>query len=536
MERRRPRWYGRSEAEFRHERGACMDRDTMNPDHSSGQKQTVWLLHDQMRRFAALTEDVTADVCVVGAGMAGLSTAYLLSREGRSVVVLEDGLVGSGETGRTTAHLSNAIDDRYIEIERLHGRTASRLVAESHTAAIERIQRTIQDENIACDFERLDGYLILSPEEKPDLLEAELVAAQRAGLTSVELLPSPPLAEVNRPCLRFPNQAMFHPTKYLAGLADALMRNGGRIYTETHATDITKEPPCEVKTHTGRTVRAQSVVVATNTPINEWVVMHSKQAPYRTYVVAAQIPRGSVPKGLYWDTQDPYHYVRLQRFNEQFDLLIIGGEDHKTGQAEDGDARHRRLIAWSKGWFPMLGAVMTRWSGQVMESVDGLGYIGGTPGQTGNVYLATGDSGMGMTHGTIASMLLTDLICGRQNPWSTIYDPSRLRPRSLSELASENVNVAAQYLDWLTPAEAKSPEEIAPGQGAVIRKGLRKLAVYRDADGGVHQRSAVCPHLRCIVKWNKVEQTWDCPCHGSRFDPYGKVLNGPANSDLPIES
>jgi glycine/D-amino acid oxidase-like deaminating enzyme/nitrite reductase/ring-hydroxylating ferredoxin subunit len=384
----------------------------------------------------------------------------------------------------------------------------------------------------------VDGYLILSPQDNPDLLEEELAAAQRAGLAGLELLKSSPLTQGS--CLRFPNQGQCHPMKYLEGLAGAIVRNGSQIHTETHVTDLTKGSnkgsPIAVKTDSGRTVRAQSVVVATNTPVNDWVVMHLKQAPYRTYAFAAQIPRGSVPKALYWDTQDPYHYVRLQRFNDQFDLLIVGGEDHKTGQAEDAEARHQRLIAWSKQWFPMLGAIMSRWSGQVMESVDGLAYIGGTPGETANVYIATGDSGMGMTHGTIAGVLLTDLICGRPNPWSAVYDPSRLRPSAISELASENVNVVAQYVDWLTPGDVKSVDEIPAGHGAVMRKGLKKLAVYRDRDGRPHERSAVCPHLGCIVTWNGVEQTWDCPCHGSRFDPYGKVLNGPANSDLPEES
>jgi glycine/D-amino acid oxidase-like deaminating enzyme/nitrite reductase/ring-hydroxylating ferredoxin subunit len=499
---------------------------------TSGKQRSIWLSHDEGERSCgALSADITADVCVVGAGIAGMSTAYLLSREGLAVAVLDDGKIGSGETGRTTAHLTNVIDDRYEEIERLHGERGAKLAAESHAAAIDRIEQIVRDEQISCDFERLDGYLILSPGDPPDLLDRELAAARRAGVEG-ELLPAAPLANVKRPCIRFPRQAQFHPMKYLLGLAAAIQKRGGQIYTGTHVTEIRKGSPAEVITETGRVVRAKSVVVATNTPVNDWVVMHTKQAAYRTYVVTARIARGIVPKGLYWDTQDPYHYVRLQRLDDQADVLIVGGEDHKTGQAEDTRDAHPRLLDWMRQWFPMAETIIATWSGQIMETIDGLAYIGRNPGDSQNVYIATGDSGMGMTHGTIAGMLLTDLIQGRTNRWAELYDPARVRARAASEFASENVNVAKQYLKWLTPGEISSSAEISPGEGCVMRRGMKKIAVYRDDRGDIHERSAVCPHLGCIVNWNTAEQTWDCPCHGSRFDPYGKVLNGPANTDL----
>jgi glycine/D-amino acid oxidase-like deaminating enzyme/nitrite reductase/ring-hydroxylating ferredoxin subunit len=440
------------------------------------------------------------------------------------------GFIGSGETGRTTAHLSNVIDDRYTEIERLHGERGARLAAESHTAAITCIEDTVSKEGISCDFQRVDGHLILSPEHEEQLLLEEQAAAQRAGLTKVELLKQAPLSRVDRPCLRFPQQAQFHPLGYVAALADLIVKHGGQIYTQTHATDITDGPTVRVKTASGLTVESKAVVVATNTPINDRVAIHTKQAAYRSYVVGFIIPRESVPRGLYWDTQDPYHYVRLQRYNDSEDVLIVGGEDHKTGQADDTD-RHSRLIAWARGWFPMATMAAFQWSGQIMESIDGLAFIGRNPGDH-NVYVATGDSGMGMTHGTIAGMVLADLIGGRANPWAELYDPARVRVRAATEFARENINVAGQYMRWVKPGEVESPEEIFPGQGAIVSKGATKLAVYRDSAGRAHMRSAVCPHLRCIVTWNGNEQTWDCPCHGSRFDRYGKVLNGPSNTDL----
>jgi Rieske Fe-S protein len=244
-----------------------------------------------------------------------------------------------------------------------------------------------------------------------------------------------------------------------------------------------------------------------------------------------------VPKALYWDTKDPYHYVRIQDLSDDpnhpdHDLLIVGGEDHKTGQASDHAERHRALESWARERFPMMQAVEFRWMGQVQETIDGLGFLGKNPLDEGNVYVATGDSGMGMTHGTIAGMIITDLIAGRENPWAKLYDPSRKPVKAIEEFVKENANVARQYADWLTRGDVADAEDVAPGCGAVIRKGFSKVAAYRDEKGKLHEMSAVCPHLKCIVAWNSDDQTWDCPCHGSRFDRFGEVVVGPAGSGL----
>ena len=248
------------------------------------------------------------------------------------------------------------------------------------------------------------------------------------------------------------------------------------------------------------------------------------------------IPSGSIEPALFWDTLDPYHYVRIHRQvsarEGEHSVLIVGGEDHKAGQADDGEARYARLEAWAREHFPMMNAVVFRWSGQVMESVDGLAFIGRNPGDPDNLYIATGDSGMGMTHGTIAGLLITDLIMKRESPWSSLYDPSRRPVRAAGEFIRESLNVAAQYTDWVTGGDVETEAQIPHAQGAVLRDGLTKIAIYRDAQGELHKCSAVCPHLGCIVAWNHAENTWDCPCHGSRFDKFGKVLNGPATSDL----
>jgi glycine/D-amino acid oxidase-like deaminating enzyme/nitrite reductase/ring-hydroxylating ferredoxin subunit len=492
-------------------------------------------------------DGLSEDVCVVGAGIAGLSTAYLLLKEGRSVVVLDEGPVAAGQSERTSAHLASAVDDRFYEVERLHGVEGSRASYEGNAAGIDLIERISRTEGIDCDFRRIDGYLFPLPDDPPDELDKELAAAHRAGFRDVRKLDRADLAgcAVHGPCLVFPRQARFHPLKYLYGLTAAVERLGGRIYTGCRVTGVTgadpkQGTPAQADIDSGKIkVTAKSaVVVATNTPapINDWFGIYTKQAAYRTYVVALGVPRGAVADVLWWDNGDPYHYVRREaadppppgRHGE--DLLIVGGEDHKTGQLPAGTDPFASLEAWARKTFPVVGDVVRRWSGQVQEPADYVAYIGRALTGGENVYVATGDSGMGLTHGSLAALILTDQIMGRPNPWEKTFDPAR---KTLDrDFVKENANTVAQYADWITGGDVKSELEIAPCEGRVMREGLSKVAVYRDEQDHIHKCSAVCTHLQCIVQWNPYEKTWDCPCHGSRFDPYGKVLMGPAVDDL----
>jgi glycine/D-amino acid oxidase-like deaminating enzyme/nitrite reductase/ring-hydroxylating ferredoxin subunit len=506
---------------------------------TSGSSISYWTDSIEPIYFQPLSTDLESDILIVGGGIAGLSVAYCLSKKGHKVVLIEDGFIGSGETGRTTAHIVNALDDRYFEIENKFRKETARLAAESHTAAIDFIERVVEDENIECEFKRVDGYLFLHPSDKMKTLEDEYEATQRAGIKTTILNRVPQIDYEQGPCLAFPRQAQFHPMKYLRGLTEAIIKNGGQIYTETRAEEIEKN---NVKAN-GFDIKADKIVVATNTPVNDWMTMHTKQHPYRTYVIGCLIPKGTLTPALWWDTgnmnspwpNEPYHYVRTEPFNEDFDLLICGGEDHKTGQPDKENIpeedRFVALIGWARLRFPMITDIAYKWSGQVLEPVDSLAFIGRNPGEE-KTFIATGDSGNGMTHGTIAGMLISDLITGKQNPWAEIYDPSRITLKATGHFIKEASNMAVQYLDYLSPGDVKSINDVPAGTGAIINLGAKKAAVYRDEKNVLHAYSAICPHLGCVVRWNASEHSFDCPCHGSRFTCNGKLVNGPAINDL----
>jgi len=499
----------------------------------SGTTVSVWMDTAQRSVYVSLNESITCDVCIIGAGITGLSCGYLLTKEGKTVVILDDGLIAGGETERTTAHITNVLDDRYFEIERIHGLDKTRLVKESETAAIDKIESIVKSEQIDCDFTRLDGYLFLAPDSATDVLSRELDTLKRIGYIDVELMKRLPQLKNAPPALRFPNQAQFHVWKYLNGLCQAVTADGGKIFQETHVESIEDGALVKVKTTAGNIVTAKSVIVATNSPVTDFVAVHTKQAAYRTFVIGIRVKKGSVPAGLYWDTAEPYHYVRLQDINGAPDseILIVGGEDHKTGQENDADKRFDRLEEWARQVLQVSGEVKYRWSGQVYEPVDGLSFIGKDPEHGANVYIATGDGGTGMTHATMAALILSDLIMGRQNPWAEVYQPTRKSVGSLTEFLKENVNAVSQYAQNVLPAEI-TLEGIANDEGAVMSRGLEKIAVFRDKNGQLQEYSALCPHLKGVLNWNSCEKSWDCPLHGSRFTATGEVIDGPANSNM----
>ncbi|MFC4929855.1 FAD-dependent oxidoreductase [Massilia sp. GCM10023247] len=501
--------------------------------NTNGSSTSAWMATASVPAYPPLQGDVRAEVCVIGAGIAGLTCAYLLAREGREVLLIDALGVGAGETGRTTAHFFPP-DEWYAGLEQSFGANTARLVADSYAAATGLVESIVAREHIDCAFERLDGYLYALPGNGFKDFEKERDAALRAGVQA-ELLPRVPgLSFDTGFCVRYPGQAQFHPLKYLAGLAEAFVRMGGKIHGGTAAHEIEDWRSVQLVKAEGATIRVESVVVATNTPFNHRVVMHTKQAGYRTYVIALKVPQGTVPRILLWDTGDPYYYVRLAspEPGAGYELLVVGGADHKVGQDSHPEHRYDEIERWVREHFPMAQDVAFRWSGEVMEPNDRMAYLGRDPVGGKHRYLITGDSGNGMTHCTAGAMLVADLIAGRANPWQAIYDPARKGLHGIGDFVAEQANIAAQYGDWLSAGEVDSAAAIARGEGAIVRDGMHKLAVYRDDTGDLHALSATCTHLGCVVHWNSAERSWDCPCHGSRFDLEGRVLHGPAAKAL----
>lgn len=463
----------------------------------------------------------STDVCIVGGGIAGLTTAYLLIKAGKEVAVIDDGLIAGGETCRTTAHLSNAIDDRIYRIEEWHGKEKAKLAVESHTAAVDKIEEIVKKEKIDCGFSRLDGFLFEADKDGDDDLDKEFEAAQRCGI-DVEWADT----RFGR-AIKFPRQGQFHILEYLQGVARAITRDGGELISQTHVNEWTGADDPRVVTNKGD-IHADKIVLATNYPLMS--KMFAELPAYRTYAIGLVL-KNDIEPALFWDTGDPYIYVRTAKTDEG-SILIVGGEDHRTGQADNGYARFRKLEEWAYRHFSEAGEVKYRWSGQFMETHDGLAFLGRYSDDEPNVFLITGDSGMGMTHGTIGGMLVSDLILEKKNPWTDVFDPSRLATQSIKEAVPEVIASTLPYKDWVTGGDVDSVDEIAPGDGAVIRKGASKIAVYRDEEGELHVRSAVCTHMDCIVRFNSLERTWDCPCHGSRFSTDGCVINAPAITPL----
>ncbi len=494
------------------------------------QHRSIW--HDFPGvNFPQLDENLTVDTCVIGAGIVGLSVAYQLLKRGLKVAIVDRFGVGEGETGLTSAHLSSALDDGFANLKRWHGLEGLRKAFNSHNWAIVEIEKIAEENGILCDFKYVDGYTFLDPETKAAHLTNEMQVAKEAGGLLIDYVPN--LEKFNLgPALKFPRQAQFHPLKYLIGLTRAVSEKGAQIFAHTAVKSFSALDN-EVTTEQGYKIRALDFVVASNVPINDRFKLHTKLRPNRTYIVAFEVPRDFGEDVLLWDTADPYHYVRFYDDEDRkARVMIVGGEDHKVGQEPDPNSRFEKLIAWTHRTFPAVQAPpFATWSGQIIEPDDGLAFIGRNPGDE-NIYICTGDSGHGLTHGTIAGRLICDLITRVPNPWEALYDPSRLTWRSAGHFLRNNLNTAIQYTDYITAGHGQSVADISEGQGAILSRGLEKEAVYRDESGVLHRFSAVCPHMKCIVQWNAAEKTWDCPCHGSRFDRYGQVLNGPALSGL----
>jgi glycine/D-amino acid oxidase-like deaminating enzyme/nitrite reductase/ring-hydroxylating ferredoxin subunit len=499
--------------------------------------QSYWLETARLPKFPPLKRNLTVDVVVVGAGIVGVTAAYLLKQRGHRVALLERRRCGGVDTGYTTAHLTCVTDSRLHSLVRTFGKDHARAVWEAGLASLDQIVANIRREEIDCDFNWVPGYLHAAPKESANArrgLMQDSMLAQELGFDA-EFLEAVPYFEV--PGVKLPHQARFHPLKYLAGLLNRIPGKGSHVFEQTEATQFSEEP--RVVTAGGHKIRCAYVVLATHTPLmgNTALIpatfLQSRLYPYTSYVLGAKMAKGLIPDALFWDTTEPYYYLRLDP-QGRFDYLIFGGEDHKTGQASDTESVYRRLEGALSQRIPEARPTH-RWSGQVIETNDGLPFMGETAERQ---FMITGCSGNGMTLGTIGALMAVDAFEHRKNPWSELFDPHRKKVRGGTwNYLRENRDYPYYLLrDWLGRSDGTSLRALKRNEGKILNLDGRKVAAYRDVKGHVTLRSPVCTHLKCIVGWNNAEKTWDCPCHGSRFTPTGEVLAGPAEANLePVQ-
>lgn len=491
-------------------------------------RSSLWTESALLPEFPALEQDLDTDVLVVGGGIAGVTAALVLARAGKQVALIEARRVGSGETGHTTAHLTEIIDTGYHALESKFGKEGAQLAAASSRAAIDRMEAFVDELAIECSFTRVPAYLFARNEQQRRELATELESLSRVvpHAAWAELFPLP--LEIAG-AVRIERQARIHPLKYLAGLVRAFVAAGGTVFESTRLLDVADGSPCRVPTP-GSVITAKDVLVLTNSPVSSRFAFHTKIASYRTYALALRL-RTAFPDALFWDMDSPYHYVRKQE-SPLGSFVIVGGEDHKTGQREDSAASYEALGEWAATHFGPL-EIEARWSGQVVEPADGLPFIGKNADDE-HVYTATGFSGNGMTFGTLAGLILADDLLGQKSPWAELYDSNRKKPLAQArEVLAENLNVASRMVtDRFAASAIEDVDDLPRGEACLVRAHGKVLAVYRDDAGQTHVRSAVCTHLGCIVRWNDAERSWDCPCHGSRFDVDGSILNGPATAPL----
>ena len=490
--------------------------------------RSIWARPTSLHGTSKLDADIVVDVAVVGGGITGLTTAVLLAEAGKRVALLESRQLGAGVTGSTTAHVTEAVDARYHELESSFGREGAQLVRASSRDAMTTIARLAGTAD--CGLERVNGYLFTEDQAQIATLEAELAAAHRAG-ASVERS-AVPLPFATQAGICFSDQLQVEPLKYLNALVARLSRLSAHVFEGTTMLDVHVDGRPRIETDVGPAVTADAVVLATHAPFAK-LTLQLELAQYRSYVLAGRV--ASAPDGLFWDMADPYHYVRRTRLNDH-PYLVVGGGDHRTGTVpeEGADAPFRELEAYAARLGMQTDA---RWSAQVVESADGLPFIG-QPDTDRSVYVATGFGGNGMTFGTLAASMIADAILERNNPYAELYRANRFKPMaSLRAVVSENIETAGHLVaGHLKPVSDTPLSELPIGVGRIVRHDCQRLAVYRDEDGAVHAVSPICTHQGCQVAFNALERSWDCPCHGSRFDVEGRVLDGPATKPLAKHS
>ena len=501
----------------------------MNRD---GAKQSLW---QDEASFVPKQQNFIGthyDVVVVGGGMTGVVTAYLLQKQGRRCLLAEAHNLGFGTTGGTTAHLNTIMDTPYSTISSKFSKEASRIVRKGASEAINLIEEHIRSLGIECEFSRTDAYLFSANENETKELDDILKASQDAGVEA-EYTTQLPLPVAFEKAVCFKDQARFHPIRYLYGVAAAFEREGGHIVEQCRVTNVDESKEMLSISTTQGQFTAKNIIYATHIPpgIN---LLHLRCAPWRSYAMAVKLANEQYPDELIYDMKDPYHYYRTQRI-DGVPYLIVGGKDHKTGADHDPEQSFLALRAHVQRIFN-ISEITHEWSSQYFDSADGLPYIGVLPGASDRVYVATGFGGNGMIYSHIAAVELSHYLLNGKSYYNELYVPSRVKPvAGFTNFVTHNADVIKHFVGkWFGVEQLEELAQLAAGEGKVVTLDGKRVALSKDIDGKIHAVSPICTHMKCNVSWNGAESSWDCPCHGARYSVDGRVLTGPADHDLEM--
>lgn len=493
--------------------------------------ETIWQKNIKLLQNGQVSfnPETTYDALIIGGGITGLTTALLIQESGKNCILAEAHTLGFGTTGGTTAHINTFLDNSYNYIEKDFGEQGAKLVASACKEAIDIVASFVSRYNIDCDFEYKKGVLYAQNDKEVEELNEILEASTKAG-ASVNSVTEVPVPVNFQSAISFDQQAQIHPLKYIYGLTEEFLKLGGVILQNTMIKSTEKSDGYHVASSDNASVKTKKIIYATHIPpgIN---LLHFRCAPYKSYVLGIKLSDENYPSDLAYDLKDPYHYFRSQEIDGE-KYLILGGDDHKSGQANPEES-YKSLENYAREHYNV-SSIAFKWSAQYFVPADGLPYIGKLPGFDEDVFVATGFSGNGITLGSISGKILRDLVLGNTNPYADLFSPGRIKPiAGFTEFVKENANVAYRFVaDRISVKDIESLSEIRSDEGKIVEYKNEKLAIYKDAGGEIHALSPVCTHAGCIVNWNQVEKSWDCPCHGARYDIEGNVLTGPASKEL----
>jgi glycine/D-amino acid oxidase-like deaminating enzyme/nitrite reductase/ring-hydroxylating ferredoxin subunit len=491
---------------------------------------SIW--QDSMEPFAPTNKpehDKVYDVAIIGGGITGLSTAWLLQKAGKQCIILEAKNIGFGTTGGTTAHLNTVLDTPYHTIAKNFGQDNAKLVAQAAREAIDLIRQNINELGIDCTFREEEGYTFAQTEDQVKDLDEIYKSCQEVGV-DIAYTKEIPVPITHLKAIRFEKQAQFHPLQYVYGLAKAFENAGGVIVENTRVRSL--EGDDIIKIVNNKTYAARAVVFATHIPIGI-NLLHLRCIPYRTYAMAVRLKHDTdYPRALVYDSEEPYHYYRTQEI-DGIPHLIAGGCDHRTAEEENTEKRFLHLEAHLRKHFE-IEEVRYAWSSQYFEPADGIPYIGHLPGHNANTLVATGFGGNGMIYSSVAAITLSKMLTGEETPYTKLFDPNRVKPiAGFVNFIKHNAVVAGEIISKVWPADKLNAlVELAPGDSKVVKYDDATIALHKDEHGNLHALHSECTHMKCTIAWNAAENSWDCPCHGARFSITGEVLTGPAATDL----